>query len=352
MATPDTTLTRRRVCRHSRRAASALALSGVAALALAVTGNAFAGGSDPLLSDSSAGLPDLAGPSAEALSESVNPAAQPEESNDASSAQPPGSEEASSLEAATQQAATAVAGATQNNVQNIVVIIRINSPGDDVISQNNTANAGAVATNTSTTQQGGGATGPTDPPDSATSTGARAEGTPPTATPGRGEPPVTTSAAAPALRVATAGPERARPRVTAVQRPKRDRDGGSHKAAGASAPAQVGTGSKPSRSAAAPQVAPRQAAAAAQRSASAPSARSSRPSVTSVPARIGQAAAMRVGAGAAHFIGSLAPRSARPADEFDPVSTAVVMTLLAVMLVVLLGVGSTYLPKVRVRAWR
>jgi hypothetical protein len=319
MATPDTTRTRRRVCRHSRRAASALALSGVAALALAVTGNAFAGGSDPLLSDSSAELPDVAAPTAEASSAAET----------GTSEQPPSSDEASSLEAATQQAATAVASATQNNVQNIVVIIRINSPGDDVISQNNTANAGAVATNTSTTQQGSGATGgSTDRPDSTN--------------------------ASPALRVATAAPERARTRVTAVQRPTGDHAGAPRRAVGAahSTPAQVGTDSKPHQSAAAPQVAPRQAAAAAQRSASAPSARSSRPSVTSVSARIGHAAAMRAGAGAAHFVSSLAPRPTVPADKSDTVSTAVVMTLLAVVLAVLLGVGSTYLPRIRARAWR
>ena len=118
---------------------STVALSVVAALALAVTGNAFAGGSDPL-PDSSAGLPD--------------PGAA---SDVTSSTQPASSGDASSLEAATQQAATAIANATQNNVQNTVVIIRINSPGDDVISQSNTATAGAVAANTSTTDQASGA---------------------------------------------------------------------------------------------------------------------------------------------------------------------------------------------------
>src|SRR3954452_6135434 len=253
MATPDTTWTRRRVCRLSRRAATACALSGVAALALAVTGNAFAGGSDPLLSDSSAELPDAAALTAEepaaaqtGTSDNTFSGTQPDSSTDASSAQPASSGEASSLEAATQQAATAVASATQNNVQNIVVIIRINSPGDDVISQSNTANAGAAATNASTTQQGSGATGPTDRPDSTTSTGAPAAGNAPTAAPAQGEAPATTSVSTPALRVATAAPERARPRVTAVQRPTGDRGGASHRAVGAgqSALAQVGTGSK------------------------------------------------------------------------------------------------------------
>jgi hypothetical protein len=296
MATPDTTLTPRPVCRHNRRTASAAALSVVAALALAVTGNAFADGSDPL-PDSSAGLPNAGAP-------------------------PASSDEASSLEAATQQAATAIANATQNNVQNIVVIIRINSPGDDVISQSNTANAGAAATNTSTTQQESGA----------------------------GAPPV--------QREATRGPERVRPQVTAVPRKSGGRADGSRRAASASpaAAVQVGTGGEPNQYPATPEVAPRRGSEAAPRSASAPSVHKnrSRPSVTPVPARFGRAAA-RAGAGAAHFVSSLVPTPTMPdssADKADSVSTAVVMTLLAVVLAVLLGVGSTYVPAVRARAWR
>ena len=329
MATPDTTRTPRRVCRHSRRAASAATLSVVAALALAVTGNAFAGGSDPL-PDSSAGLPDAGAP-------------------------PASSDEASSLEAATQQAATAIANATQNNVQNIVVIIRINSPGDDVISQSNTASAGAVGANTSTTQQESGTAAPGDQAEPTASTGAPADetggggtpgaGAPPAPAPAQDEPPATTLPPT----VVTPGPERARPRVTAVQRPSGDSGGASRRAAGAR------TGSKPNHYAATSEVAPRQAAEAAPRSTSAPSTRKSRPTtVTPVPARLERAAA-RAGAGVPHFVSSLAPRPALPgssADEVDSISTAVLMTLLVVVLAILLGVGSTYVPPVRARAWR
>jgi hypothetical protein len=328
MATPNTTLTPRRVCPHSRRAASAAALSVVAALALAVTANAFAGGPDPL-PDSPAGLPDAAASQA--------------------------SSDEASLEAATQQAATAIANATQNNVQNIVVIIRINSPGDDVISQSNTASAGAVGANTSTTQQEGGAGAPGDQAEPTASTsapadetgggGTRAAGTPPAPTPAQDAPPAATLP----LRVATPGPERARPRVTAVGRPAGDPGDASRRAAGAR------TGSTPNHYAATSEAASRQAAEAAPRSASARSARKSRPTtVTPVPARLERAAA-RAGAGVPHFVSTLAPRPTLPgssADEVDSISTAVLMTLLMVVLAILLGVGSTYVPAVRARAWR
>ena len=350
MATPDTTRTAHGVCRHSRRTASTAVLSVVAALALAVTGNAFAGGSDSL-PDSSAGLPD-AGAASDVTS----------------STQPASSGEASSLDAATQQAATAIANATQNNVQNIVVIIRINSPGDDVISQSNTATAGAVAANTSTTDQASGTSAPTDQADPTASTVTPTDGTSGGETPGAQPPAVTPPAPTPAgakppaatlaLRVATPGPERARPRVAAVRRASGDRADASGPGAGAgathSSATQVRTGGKPDQDAAMTQVAPRQAAVAAPRSASAPSGRDSRPSVTSVPARIGRAAA-RAGAGAAHLVGGLAARppvQVSSAEEADSVSTAVVMALLAVVLAVLLGVGSTYVPAIRARAWR
>jgi hypothetical protein len=78
----------------------------------------------------------------------------------------------------------------------------------------------------------------------------------------------------------------------------------------------------------------------------------SRPSVTPAPTRRGLAAsaAIRAGAGAVHFVGSLPRPTLRP--ESDQVSTAVLLTLLAVLLAVLLGVGSTYVPALRARAWR
>ena len=349
MATPDTTRTARGVCRHSRRTASTAVLSVVAALALAVTGNAFAGGSDSL-PDSSAGLPD-AGAASDVTS----------------STQPASSGEASSLDAATQQAATAIANATQNNVQNIVVIIRINSPGDDVISQSNTATAGAVAANTSTTDQASGTSAPTDQADptaSVTPTDGTSGGetpgaqppavTPPAPTPAGAEPPAATLA----LRVATPGPERARPRVAAVRRASGDRADASGPGAGAGATHSSATRGPDGR-----QARPRRS----DDSGCAPTGRCGSSALGERSERPRQPAVGDVGAGTYRKGRSAcrrrrgAPRR-RPrreatlqvssAEEADSVSTAVVMALLVVVLAVLLGVGSTYVPAIRARAWR
>ncbi len=77
--------------------------------------------------------------------------------NDASTAQGQGAggdDGGSSLEAATQQAANAIAAAAQQ-AQNIVISIRINSPGDNgSIGQSNSSSATANAGNTAATNQG------------------------------------------------------------------------------------------------------------------------------------------------------------------------------------------------------
>jgi len=331
MTTPNTTLITCRIRRHRRRAAAVLALSSVAATALVVTGNASAGGSD-LASDSSAGLPGVLAQAAKSAPLAVNGPSDTtvtgmdsSASSDAPRAQPTSSGEVSSLDATTQQAATAVAGATQNNVQNIVVIIRINSPGDDVISQSNTANAVAAATNDANTEQGRGTPRPK----------------------AKDAPSATRS---PPLRVASAAPERSRPE--AVARPSGDRTGAQRQGSGAADPAAA-TNRAPRNSsqyAASAKVAPRPAVAAAERSTSAQGSRKTRTSVTPVPARIGRAAA-RVGTGAAHSASSYVPQGTPHVDTAD-ISPAVILTLLAVLLAVVLGAGSTYVPSLRARAWR
>src|SRR5690242_16692658 len=143
METIDVTSGQRRD-RQLRRVAIAVALTVVALSALTLADSAWASGFS---------LP----PAAPAGSTRVSPSDQ------------------AAIDAATQQAATAVANASQNNVQNVVVIIRVNSPGDDVINQSNTSSANGVAANTSSTNQGAG-TGTTsvDPgQDADPSTGAR-----------------------------------------------------------------------------------------------------------------------------------------------------------------------------------
>ena len=331
MTTPNTTMISRRIRRHRRRAAAVLALSSVAATALVVTGNASAGGSD-LASGSSAGLPGVLAQAAKPAPLAVNgpsdttvSGADSSASSDAPSAQPTSSVEVPSLDATTQQAATAVAGATQNNVQNIVVIIRINSPGNDVISQSNTANAVAAATNDANTEQG--------------------RGTPP-----RPQAKNAPSATKSPLRVASAGLERVRP--VAAARPSGGHTGAQRQGSGAAHPAAAvnRTPHNSNQYAASAKVAPRRVVAAAERSTSAPGSRMTRTSVTPVPARIGRAAA-RAGTGAAHFVSSYVPQGTTHVDTAD-ISPAVILTLLGVLLAVVLGAGSTYLPSLRARAWR
>jgi hypothetical protein len=78
-------------------------------------------------------------------------------SNDSSTGQggAPGAQQASQQQAATDQAATAAATATQAQPQNIVILIRINSPGDNgPIDQTNTAAAASTAGNVSAISQG------------------------------------------------------------------------------------------------------------------------------------------------------------------------------------------------------
>ena len=355
MAIDDVTPTQRRPGRLGRRVATLFVLAAAALCALALADSAWASGSGPS-PDPLAGLPDAA-----STTDQASPAAPADPQDPASAAQ-------AALNAATQQAATAVANANQN-AQNIVVIIRVNSPGDDVINQSNTAIANAIAGNTSTTNQnqgsgGGSADTASGQPDGTSDTSATSS-TPPTAMPAQGEsapaapaaataPPVTV--AAPASKAATQGHERARPRAFAAAprssgggRPQASSNAAAPKHSTQSAAAPSGkTGGAPGQ-----QVAPREAAA-VTRSGSAPRAvERTTTSVTWAPARAHRAAA-RAGAGAAHLLSSFSrsPAPSISADKADRVSTAVVLTLLAVLIAVLLGVGSTYVPSVRAWAGR
>src|SRR4029079_17916796 len=90
-----------------------------------------------------------------------------------------GGDQGTQLSAATQQAAAAIASVIQQGAQNIVIQIRINSPGDNgPINQSNIAIAGAGAVNASQTSQraGGGAAAPTTEDGSTTVAGAPSAG--------------------------------------------------------------------------------------------------------------------------------------------------------------------------------
>ena len=79
-------------------------------------------------------------------------------------------------QATSDQAANAAAAAVQPQQSNVVIIIRINSPGDDVVSQTNVVSVVAVGANQSSTAQSSGP--PTASPSGATNPiGASAQGT-------------------------------------------------------------------------------------------------------------------------------------------------------------------------------
>ena len=79
-------------------------------------------------------------------------------------------------QATSDQAANAAAAAVQPQQSNVVIIIRINSPGDDVVSQTNVISVVAVGANQSSTAQSSGP--PTASPSGATNPiGASAQGT-------------------------------------------------------------------------------------------------------------------------------------------------------------------------------
>jgi hypothetical protein len=96
-------------------------------------------------------------------------------------------------QATTDQAADAAASAVQPQQSNVVIIVRINSPGDDVVSQTNVVSVVAVGANQSSTDQDAGPTGAsagaTDPPQSPS----RASSAPSTG----GQPAQSSSAAQP-----------------------------------------------------------------------------------------------------------------------------------------------------------
>jgi hypothetical protein len=126
-------------------AAALVAVFSVFLYAVAATGNAHAAGG-PV----SAPVPAVAGVSGASAG-----AAGADDSALTSLA--PVSSAPSDLTASTEQAANAAAAATQQAARNIVVSIRINSPGNDgPISQTNANEAGAGSANDSATGQGGG----------------------------------------------------------------------------------------------------------------------------------------------------------------------------------------------------
>ena len=271
-------------------------------------------------------------------------------SNDGSTSQGaiPGGEQGSQQQATTDQAATATATATQEQPQNVVIIIRINSPGDNgPIEQTNTAVAVSNAGNASVTTQGGSGIGLVD------GTAAGASPDPRAAT---GPPATQAAASAPAEalpRMSVALPAPAAPRTAVAPGHRIDRP----------APA-ARTGRRPGdRTSSAPsssQIAssqPSDPPVAISSRAREPLARVKAPR-RSAAAR-GESAASRdpgVGRRAVDLLGKLAPRPpVRASGSEKDVTNAVVVTLIAVLGAFLVFIGSTYLASgVRLdpRSWR
>jgi hypothetical protein len=282
-----------------------------------------------------------------AIDQSNTAVGQADAANTAATSQGAGGAE-SSLSSATQQAAAALASALQQQPRNVVISIRINSPGNDgPINQANTAVANAGSANTSNTAQGaaGGAAAGDDAaldgaaPDTADTSGASA--TQPAAS--NTDPPASAAArAAPA-----AADTRARPRPDTERR--REPASATASATTPTAPASVSHTSE--------------AATAVQAPAARPVVQSSVAPRThhATRASFGQ----RVYSGAARAAASVPQDAARVLGNFDSASTAglqgehgqdvssaVVFTLFAVMLAAALFLGRSHLPATpRLRGW-
>ncbi len=285
----------------------------------------------------------------------ANGSATTQEGGSPSSANGGEGDQGTEVAAATQQAAAAIASAIQQGAQNIVIQIRINSPGDNgAINQSNIANAGAGAVNASETSQGNasGAAAPTSEDQSAPDGASGAA--PPVQTDPPAQPPVsgvsvdprqayaTKATARPRAFAARAGLSQAhattapnRPRVESPQKREehaaaagstRPPAAGAHRGQVQVAPAQA----VPTRAAAAPvsTIDPQHPA-----------------SPAAAPMQHGAAAAASGGrAAAARVFNRIAGSAPVAAESLDQVSNAVVLTLVALIVGVLFFLAYTYAP--------
>jgi hypothetical protein len=284
---------------------------------------------------------------------------------DASSGAPAGGSQAS-----TGQTASSNASAAQDQPRNIVISVRVNSPGNNgAITQTNAALAGSSAANTSGIAQGStaGAAGgdePTAAPDATRATGPPAEQRtppPPSGTAGSTSAPTPEAAATPASAGLVGLPAPVGPRSALAAK----HSAGRPAAAGGSA------GRLPSRSSrrignvqappAARLVPAREQIGATAPVSVTPSAVQHRAKAARTPAAAPPHRAARRGRGirnaAADVLRSLAPKAPLRADETSKdVSSAVLLTLIAIVGALVIFAGSTYLPAGRrlldPRRWR
>ena len=275
-----------------------------------------------------------------------------------------GGDQGAQLSAATQQAAAAIASAVQQGAQNIVIQIRINSPGDNCpINQSNSAIAGAGAVNASQTSQGaGGSAAPTTEDGSTTAAGAPNDGAsgaaPPAAAPaetpasetpasappaGLREAYATTAPLRPSVIAAPAGPRQAAattaPARPGAESPQKSNEHADTAAPGSTRPPAAGAGSGQTHLAPAQAVPTPTPIAAAPVSPIDPNP-ASRPAA---PLHHGAAVAASGALGAARVFDNLSAATPMPPDSLDEVSNAVVLTLVALALGALFFVAYTYL---------
>src|SRR5215210_2338285 len=253
-------------------------------------------------------------------------------SNDASTEQgaASGAHQGADQQATTDQGATATATATQEQPQNIVILIRINSPGDNgPIEQTNIAVAVSNAGNVSVTRQGESGKGGADGAAPDTSPDPRAAIGPPA------QQATTAAGAAPRTAVAERAPatatehpiDRKAPAASTTHRPSGDR-ANSAPSSNLSVASESSNPPAPVRSEAREPLAHMKAAR------------------RSVPVRSAGALSGDPGVGrrAVDFLGRLADPSPVQASRSDKdVSNAVVLTLIAVLGAVVVSCGSTYL---------
>jgi hypothetical protein len=273
-------------------------------------------------------------------------------SNDGSTGQggAAGGQQASEQQATTDQAAIVTAAATQDQPQNIVIQIRINSPGDNgPINQSNTTVAVSNAGNASATRQGGTGNGDADE----TTTGASPDPRAAIGPPAQQESPAAISTGAlPQTSVAPLEPTAPKTAIATGRRIDRPAPA----APTGHRPAGDRTGSAPSSKQTVSSEPSSDLSAAVTSGARQPLARV-KPAGRSAAAR-GDAAASRnpdVGRRAVDFLGQLVPPRAplqASAGEED-VTNAVMFTLIAVLGAFLVFLGSTYgLRLLDPRSWR
>jgi hypothetical protein len=262
-------------------------------------------------------------------------------SNDASTTQ--GGAPGAGQDATTDQGAGSEATSSQDEPENVVISIRINSPGNGpAIEQSNVSASVSIAGNASVISQGGSpdpAEGSSASPDSRVQTGPPVQGQtePPAPSPtSGGSPPV--SGSAPVVPAALPASHGARP-TGAQRRPDAAGNASSrpktHPSTARTHPAAGSWASAPAATSEAPVSAQDTA-----RVAKSPA----KPAADTGTRHTGQLR-RTLGAGAANLFDSLAPRTPLPAAQSsEDASNVILLTLIALVCAFLVFLGSKYVP--------